>query len=372
MADGSNGVSAGVLDGAIDSEWSSTTKYLHIALAVLSALPLIIRVQANYNVIMTACLTVYIGACRSVKPQPPEEGMAKKDAYSFPLVGSVTLLGLYLVFKVLSKDLVNLVLTIYFSALGVLAITGVMLPFFKKLFPQKYQDMIIFKARSITIPVILKEPVEIQDVSLPFAIGLLPSACVAVWYGVTKHWLGNNILGLAFSIEGIEYLSLGTTQNGVILLAGLFVYDIFWVFCTPVMVTVAKQFEVPIKLLFPRGIQADAEKKPYSMLGLGDIIIPGIWVALMLRYDKINGYKTQYFQSSYIGYCLGLFITIIVMNIFQAAQPALLYIVPCVLAAVFGLAAVRNETKKVYSFVEVEEPKEETDGQATKEEKKDQ
>lgn len=36
------------------------------------------------------------------------------------------------------------------------------------------------------------------------------------------------------------------------LLAGLFLYDVFWVFFTPVMVSVAKNFEAPIKLLFPR------------------------------------------------------------------------------------------------------------------------
>ena len=35
---------------------------------------------------------------------------------------------------------------------------------------------------------------------------------------------------------------------------GLFFYDIFWVFFTPVMVTVAKSFDAPIKLLFPRGL----------------------------------------------------------------------------------------------------------------------
>ena len=34
----------------------------------------------------------------------------------------------------------------------------------------------------------------------------------------------------------MEHLSLGSTPVGIILLCGLFVYDIFWVFCTPVMV----------------------------------------------------------------------------------------------------------------------------------------
>lgn len=31
--------------------------------------------------------------------------------------------------------------------------------------------------------------------------------------------------------------------------AGLFIYDIFWVFFTPVMVSVAKSFDAPIKVL---------------------------------------------------------------------------------------------------------------------------
>ncbi|KAI8030096.1 Signal peptide peptidase [Camellia lanceoleosa] len=47
------------------------------------------------------------------------------------------------------------------------------------------------------------------------------------WYASQKHWLANNILGLAFCIQGIEMLSLGSFKTGAILLAGLFVYDIF-------------------------------------------------------------------------------------------------------------------------------------------------
>ena len=39
-------------------------------------------------------------------------------------------------------------------------------------------------------------------------------------YLLHKHWLANNALGLAFSLQGIEHLSLGAIQNGVILLCG--------------------------------------------------------------------------------------------------------------------------------------------------------
>lgn len=45
-------------------------------------------------------------------------------------------------------------------------------------------------------------------------------------------------------------LLLNNMSTGFILLGGLFVYDIFWVFYTDVMVTVAKSFEAPIKREF--------------------------------------------------------------------------------------------------------------------------
>ena len=44
---------------------------------------------------------------------------------------------------------------------------------------------------------------------------------------------------------------------------------------------------------------------------------------------------------------VGLATTIIVMNVFEAAQPALLYIVPAVLAAVLGHAAINKQFNEV-------------------------
>ena len=49
------------------------------------------------------------------------------------------------------------------------------------------------------------------------------------------------------------------------------------------MVTVAKSFNVPIKLVFP--VDWNSEPPKYNMLGLGDIVIPGIFIALCLKYD---------------------------------------------------------------------------------------
>lgn len=48
--------------------------------------------------------------------------MSTKDAYMFPVIGSGVLFGLYLLFKFLNKDYVNLLLTAYFVFLGFLAV----------------------------------------------------------------------------------------------------------------------------------------------------------------------------------------------------------------------------------------------------------
>ena len=62
-----------------------------------------------------------------------------------------------------------------------------------------------------------------------------------------QQWILNNVIGLAFCMNAIELISLDTVSVGCLLLGGLFLYDIFWVFGTDVMVTVAKGLEVPIK-----------------------------------------------------------------------------------------------------------------------------
>ena len=67
------------------------------------------------------------------------------------------------------------------------------------------------------------------------------------WLISFQQWILNNVIGLAFCMNAIELISLDTVSVGCLLLGGLFLYDIFWVFGTDVMVTVAKGLEVPIK-----------------------------------------------------------------------------------------------------------------------------
>jgi uncharacterized membrane protein len=52
------------------------------------------------------------------------ETMSSKDAYMFPVVGSVVLFGLYLAFAWFGKEYVNMVLTAYFLLFGVFALAS--------------------------------------------------------------------------------------------------------------------------------------------------------------------------------------------------------------------------------------------------------
>lgn len=80
-----------------------------------------------------------------------------------------------------------------------------------------------------------------------------------------------------------------------VLLFGLLAYGVFWVFGSPsvvgenVMLQVATSDVVtgPIRLLFPRipGSIGEASTFPFSLLGLGDIAIPGLLACLALRSD---------------------------------------------------------------------------------------
>lgn len=49
------------------------------------------------------------------------------------------------------------------------------------------------------------------------------------------------------------------------------------------MLTVAKSIDGPIKLIFPYDYSETPAKS--SMIGLGDIVIPGLFISLCLKFD---------------------------------------------------------------------------------------
>ncbi|CAB4385336.1 unnamed protein product [Rhizophagus irregularis] len=285
------------------------------------------------------------------------ESLSTEDAYMFPVFGSIVLFSLYLVFKLLDKEYVNYLVTGYFAFLGVIALTNAGVHIIKNgsgLKLDAYKFVLTKKSKEIykgTFTVI-------------HLVTLFVSLILTAYYVATKNWIASNIFGLAFAFNAIQMLSIDSFKTGMILLSGLFFYDIFWVFGTEVMVTVAKSFDAPIKVVWPKqwlGLLPD-ETIQFTMLGLGDIVIPGIYVALCLRFDhslylkknpnakKFSAFPTPYFNTCFTAYILGLVTTIVIMHTFKAAQPALLYLSPACILSVLITGIVKNELKEVFNY----------------------
>lgn len=393
------------------------------------------------------------------------EGLSPSDAIVFPVIAGTVLAGLYWLIKRYGADPINLIFGWYFSFVGIFSMVklihngsavllSLLFPTYfakdGKLWQVKDKDRTVVQIengqaiesnplpgifRRIPLParlistlwMIRSTPKQKYTVTaymkrvLDATINVTALDIFALFIGIgvnaynhfiDKPWWLTNFQGFAVCYQTLQFLSPTTFPTGSLILLGLFCYDIWAVFFTPLMVTVAKNLDQPIKLLIPRPDEPSKAGKPptkaYSMLGLGDIVLPGLIVGLALRFDlylfylykqrkatKKNeaggeeeedvikpayttatghwgswlwtigvpasrlpvalastAFPKPYFFASLVGYVVGMIATLLVMTIWQHAQPALLYLVPGVLISVWSTALVRGEVKEMWNYSE--------------------
>ena len=243
-------------------------------------------------------------------------------------------------------------------------------------------------------------------------VAIILSGITFLTWATTGSFIAHDILGCSICICCIAAIRFPSMKLATLCLCLLVCYDIFWVFYSEywfhknVMVNVATKsspnplqsfgenygikslaalnptIELPIKLMWPAVWTATANIR-YIMLGLGDIVLPGFFVALALRCDMNQSLDTVHdqpllpisttatatwsiytggfftntssklpcsdvalrskkrldlFHFAMCGYFLGLITAFSVGYIFQHAQPALIYLVPGVLLPVAGRA----------------------------------
>jgi minor histocompatibility antigen H13 len=103
-------------------------------------------------------------------------------------------------------------------------------------------------------------------------------------------------------------------------------------------------------VVFPQDILVNGlNASNFAMLGLGDIVVPGIFIALLLRFDKSLKRNSEfYFRATFSAYILGLLATILIMHMFKHAQPALLYLVPACLGTPLTLALLKGDINALF------------------------
>lgn len=317
------------------------------------------------SLIAMALVPIYLGCHLSLeteKDAKQEDRLTGSDAYMFPIIGSIFLFSFYIVFKFFPKEYINYLLTAYFAIFGTVSLSQLAVRLAQTVVRK---DLELAGHYTVTVKHRGAVVLEANITWLNVLMSVL-SAAFSAYYVWSKHWIASNIFGECFSITAISMIHLDSFATGMILLCGLFIYDIFWVFGTDVMVTVAKSFDVPIKLLFPRNVfeLATTAKPNFSMLGLGDIVLPGCFLALCLKFDAHLGMGTNwYFAVGLFFYLLGLGTTMGVMHVFKAAQPALLYLSPACILSVLICAFFRGQLEQLFAF---ESGKEEVKGVKTR------
>ena len=99
------------------------------------------------------------------------------------------------------------------------------------------------------------------------------------------------------------------------------------------------------------------EKFMPSMLGLGDIVVPGVFLSLLAKWDVTNNERKgnknsyiNYFNVAMVAYFLSLVCTLAAMIIWEAAQPALLYIVPFLILTSCSMAFFKGELNELLDY----------------------
>lgn len=213
---------------------------------------------------------------------------------------------------------------------------------------------------------------------------------VIAWiYLRSTHWsyLPQDLLCICLMVFVLRSIHLPNLKIASVLLGSALVYDVWWVFIQPmvtggpsVMVEVASGggvgMKMPLLLAVPQ-LHGLGSNPAMSMLGLGDIILPGLLVVLARRWDVSllsstnhnnnsssssliyhssgqSGFytkKRKYFGPMVASYTIGLVATFFALAFGvggDQGQPALLYLVPCTLGTMLALGWWHGDTHALW------------------------
>jgi len=301
-------------------------------------------------------------------------------AVGFFFVASTALIVLFYAFMYMPDLTLKLVVTGYcVGAVG--ALTNVLiLPLCSRLFP--FCEQCIFNV-----------PLLGGTTTLTNVTATLIAMAVSLWFFLERQsdysWVLQDIMSFAFCVMILQVAQLPNIKVSTVLLSMAFCYDIFFVFISPllfqksVMIQVATggQAGVPVTDTnigddhcidfcdFHRESHRcpDHEALPMlfriprvldwrggsAMLGLGDIVLPGLLLTYLLRFDyrhpgSKDGCRIGYFQIGCIGYAAGLMLANAAVYLMQMGQPALLYLVPCTLGVISAVSWSRGQFDEMW------------------------
>jgi len=222
------------------------------------------------------------------------------------------------------------------------------------------------------------------------------------------YWIVQDVFGACMCITFLGTIKINAIRVAAILLTVAFFYDIFFVFVTPLLTKHGESIMVNVATSGgpPKADPSWCEKYPSSgdckggeplpmlfaiprigdyqggssMLGLGDIVLPGLLLSFASRFDEakrlmglvsggsgrvrnggggVSPNKSSwnfccgcgqggYFGPVVVAYAVGLAMANAAVYLMQMGQPALLYLVPCCLGTFVFMARRNGELNDIW------------------------
>eukprot|EP00897_Mesotaenium_endlicherianum_P006712 jgi/Mesen1/6069/ME000031S05346 len=349
-----------------------------LMLASIPVVPLLppFKWSASIYFALMAVWAMYVGSHRSLE-RKPVRAVSFKQSLAVPLACSASLFSFYCLLRFFPDLDLRTFVRAYLSLVGALAVGGNLADPIGGLWPTLRAD-----SASFDLPEWLAKeegkPVHVTATNAEIIAAVAGVAVAGATLLPQAPFTLSNFVAACLATELLQLLSLGSFGTAAAMLSGLLLYDVFWVFGSShivgdnVMLTVAtsQAFDGPMKFIYPQWNLEAANA--YSLLGLGDVAVPGLLLALMLRFDRSRSRSGSlsgslsgpdsgsgspggegappmsedkaYFQAGLVSYLAGFALTIGANASSGAAQPALLYLVPALLGGVLLQAFARSES----------------------------
>lgn len=280
---------------------------LNTIMNLLVQFKIIFKGFAYINILLTSILIIFIGIkyFSNTDINMIEDYINEDIAYLYPFILSIMLVTVYIIIKYLGD----------------------------------YKEIILSLMFFTSITTSLYKLFEVN-----YFIVALPILCLFIFNFLTKGKYNdiklyiNNIIAILVGVSAIKIVAIEDLKTAMILLSGLFFFDIFWVFGSKiiakesVMETVALNVDYPVLLKFFNY----GKNRNTMLLGLGDIIIPALFIKTLVNLPP-------YYNLSYVTYVIGLISSMVAAIIFEKGQPALLYIVPALILPILGLSKIKGD-----------------------------
>ena len=285
-------------------------------------------VSYSLCLLLTPTTLIFLGSLRSLQISPLVRGEEEepvcldwKTAVRLPIVAAITLTTCYFLVLSFVKTWTQFLFSVYFTILSVIAAKFYLHSFLEPLLPKSQHRTswkVPFSAKTLHFAYTW---VDFLTYFLTLSLGLI--------YFFTKNWLLNNLFASLFSLHALETTSINSFRTCAILLFSVCILDFICVFLTPILPTLLLNLDIPVKLLVPKTMDME-----FAVIGLGDVVLPGLVVALAYRLDYFLACKKEkkglprHFIAGLVGYGVGLMGSVWAMWTAESAQPTLLYLLP--------------------------------------------